>query len=85
VRSNYHVFKKQENPGVSQQPGNSAARLRNLHRFVQSLCGIYSRVARRLRVDRTYVSRVAKGERHSPKIEAALLEDFDHHTRPDTT
>jgi transcriptional regulator with XRE-family HTH domain len=79
------VFKKQENSDLLRQQENSTAKLRNLHRLVQSLCGIYSRVARRLRVDRTYVSRVAKGERHSPKIEAALLEDFDHHTRPDTT
>jgi len=27
-------------------------------------------------VDRTYVSRVAKGERRSPDIEAALIRDF---------
>ena len=38
---------------------------------------IYSRIARRLGVDRTYVSRVAKGERHSPNVEAALIEEFD--------
>jgi len=31
----------------------------------------------RLGVDRTYVSRVAKGERHSPEIEAALVQEFD--------
>jgi len=42
------------------------------------LCGIYSRVARKLGVDRTYVSRVAKGERNSPAVEAALIQDFDH-------
>jgi CheY-like chemotaxis protein len=34
--------------------------------------GIYSRVARRLGVDRSYVSRVARGERRSKEIEAAL-------------
>ncbi len=34
--------------------------------------GLYSRVARRLGVDRSYVSRVARGERRSKKVEAAL-------------
>ena len=34
--------------------------------------GLYSRVARKLGVDRSYVSRVARGERRSPRIEAAL-------------
>lgn len=34
--------------------------------------GLYSRVARKLGVDRSYVSRVARGERSSPEIEAAL-------------
>jgi transcriptional regulator with XRE-family HTH domain len=38
---------------------------------------IISRIARRLGVDRTYVSRVAKGERHSPDVEAALIQEFD--------
>jgi len=34
--------------------------------------GLYSRVARGLGVDRSYVSRVARGERSSPEVEAAL-------------
>ena len=34
--------------------------------------GLYSRVARQLGVDRSYVSRVARGERRSKKVEAAL-------------
>ncbi len=34
--------------------------------------GLYSRVAQKLGVDRSYVSRVARGERKSPEIEAAL-------------
>ncbi len=34
--------------------------------------GLYTRVARQLGFDRSYVSRVARGERRSPKIEAAL-------------
>jgi transcriptional regulator with XRE-family HTH domain len=34
--------------------------------------GLYSRVARKLGVDRSYVSRVARGERRSPEIETAL-------------
>ena len=56
---------------------NRAAKLQKLKHYVESLCGIYSRIAKRLGVDRTYVSRVAKGERHSPEIEAALIQEFD--------
>ena len=55
---------------------DKTATLRRLRRYIDSLCGMYSRVARRLGVDRTYVSRVAKGERHSEEIEAALVKDF---------
>ena len=38
--------------------------------------GIYSRVARQLEVDPSYVSRVARGERRSAKVEAALLKEI---------
>ncbi len=47
-----------------------------LNRYVQSLCGLYSRIARQLNVDRSYVSRVARGERHSEEIERALNSEF---------
>jgi transcriptional regulator with XRE-family HTH domain len=59
-------------PGLTNT--NKLKRIRN---YVESLCGIYSRVARRLGVDRTYVSRVARGERRSNEIEAALIQDFE--------
>jgi transcriptional regulator with XRE-family HTH domain len=52
-------------------------KLSRLHSYVQSLCGMYSRIARRLGVDRSYVSRVAKGERRSPQIESELLAELD--------
>ena len=48
-----------------------------INRYVQSLCGLYSRVARQLNVDRSYVSRVARGERRSAPIENALTTEFD--------
>ncbi|HLK33186.1 MAG TPA: response regulator [Terriglobales bacterium] len=38
--------------------------------------GIYSRVARQLGVDRSYVSRVARGERRSKEIEEALRSEM---------
>ena len=38
--------------------------------------GLYSRVANRLGVDPSYVSRVARGERKSSTVEAALLDDL---------
>jgi uncharacterized protein YqgV (UPF0045/DUF77 family) len=48
-----------------------------IHRYVQALCGLYSRVARQLKVDRSYVSRVARGERHSTDVESALSSEFN--------
>jgi hypothetical protein len=48
-----------------------------VNRYVQSLCGLYSRVARELKVDRSYVSRVARGERRSEPVERALSNEFD--------
>ena len=56
---------------------DKAVRLQKLRHYIDSLCGIYSRVARRLGIDRSYVSRVAKGERRSAEIESALVSDFD--------
>ena len=38
--------------------------------------GVYSRVAKLLGLDRSYVSRVASGERKSQKVEAALLAEI---------
>lgn len=38
--------------------------------------GIYSRVAKQLGIDRSYVSRVASGERSSEKVEAALKREL---------
>ena len=64
---------------------NRAAKLQKLKHYVESLCGIYSRIAKRLGVDRTYVSRVAKGERHSPEIEAALVQEFDRSQQKGTS
>ena len=52
-------------------------KLSSIHRWIQSLCGLYSRVATRFRVDRSYVSRVARGERSSEEISRALIAEFD--------
>jgi hypothetical protein len=38
--------------------------------------GIYSRVAQQLGIDRSYVSRVASGERKSEKVEKALAREL---------
>ena len=50
--------------------------LAGVNRYIQSLCGLYSRIARQFRVDRSYVSRIARGERHSAEIERALTKEF---------
>ncbi len=41
---------------------NAANKIRKLNGLIEAVCGIYTRVARRLGVRRTYVSRVARGE-----------------------
>jgi hypothetical protein len=38
--------------------------------------GIYSRVAKELGIDRSYVSRVASGERKSEKVQRALMREL---------
>ncbi len=51
--------------------------LSRMRRWIQSFCGLYSRIADRFRVDRSYVSRVARGERTSPEISQALIAEFE--------
>ena len=53
------------------------AKITKLNQLVEELCGIYSRVARRLGVHRTFVSRVARGERSSEMVENALVTEYD--------
>ena len=53
------------------------ARLKSVHRSAPTnlaslIRGLYGRVARYLKVDPSYVSRVARGERQSGAIEASL-------------
>ncbi len=38
--------------------------------------GVYSRVAKQLGIDPSYVSRVARRKRRSPKIESALKKEL---------
>jgi hypothetical protein len=38
--------------------------------------GLYARVARRMRCDVSYVSRIARGERRSARVEAVLRTEF---------
>jgi hypothetical protein len=53
------------------------ARVKIVHRpaptnLASLIRGLYGRVARQLKVDPSYVSRVARGERRSDQIEASL-------------
>jgi transcriptional regulator with XRE-family HTH domain len=64
-----------KNPATraSKSPTTQRKYLLKLHRLHE---GLYARIARRTGVDASYVSRVARGERHSPKISTALLADL---------
>ena len=44
---------------------------------VSSFRGLYARIARKLKVSPSMVSRVADGHRNSPKIQAALREEME--------
>jgi hypothetical protein len=48
---------------------------RELARYAQYR-GLYARVARELKVDRSYVSRVARGERRSKRVGDALQREL---------
>lgn len=50
---------------------------KKLNGLVEALCGLYTRVAQRLGVHRTFVSRVARGERRSEPVESALAAEFN--------
>ncbi|HEY6972008.1 MAG TPA: hypothetical protein VJA94_22545 [Candidatus Angelobacter sp.] len=52
-------------------------KITKLQRLIDTVCGIYSRVARRLGVHRTFVSRVAHGERRSEQVEDALADEYE--------
>lgn len=65
-----------QNEPTVKDNGQLKNKMSTLNRYVQSLCGLYSRIARQLQVDRSYVSRVARGERRSPQIEQALSTEF---------
>ncbi len=71
-----------QDDGITPQQDNGAVKrkISLLNRYVQSICGLYSRVARQLKVDRSYVSRVARGERRSPQVERALSTEFSRVT-----
>jgi hypothetical protein len=56
---------------------SSRVKITKLNELVEALCGIYSRVARRLSVHRTFVSRVARGERRSEPVEGALVAEYE--------
>jgi len=53
------------------------AEITKLNGLIETVCGVYSRIARRLGVDRTFVSRVAHGERRSEAVEHALVEEYE--------
>jgi hypothetical protein len=63
---------------MCQQPElNANKELAN--RIPEMVClsrGLYARVARRMKCDVSYVSRIARGKRRSAKIEAALGREF---------
>ncbi len=52
-------------------------KLLQINEMIQNLCGLYSRVAERVGVTRSYVSRVARGERRSEEVERILIQEFD--------
>jgi hypothetical protein len=52
------------------------ASTRQISRTVSQMRGLYARVGLKAGCDVSYVSRIARGERRSPKIEAELGREF---------
>ena len=76
-----HLKIENNRVGVEKVKEQAKGKLTKLNELVEALCGIYSRVARRLGVHRTFVSRVARGERRSPPVENALVAEYERAKR----
>ena len=55
--------------------------LARVARCVEYFSNLYTRIARQLGVNRSFVSRVARGERRSHVIEARLMDEFERFTK----
>lgn len=60
----------------SQRENTNGVEAQALLRWHKLHVGVYARVARRLGVDPSYVSRVANGERQSDIVEQTLLREI---------
>ena len=74
--SPHPVLRNGKHPDTQRQylNGNGTLALLKRHRLHH---GIYARVARRLEVDPSFVSRVANGERSSHTIQQALVTEIE--------
>ncbi len=45
------------------EQNNGEGRLARINEHIKAVCGLYTKVARKLGLDRSFVSRVARGER----------------------
>lgn len=55
----------------------STTKMKRLNQWIEAVCGIYTRIARRMGVHRSFVSRVARGERRSEPVQNALLSEYE--------
>ena len=60
----------------SKQHGSDKEKAETLLNFHKQYIGLYSRIAKRMGVDASYVSRVANGEHQSEKLRRALLSEL---------
>jgi hypothetical protein len=79
VSAHLTIYKENQviRKSVKANPVSSTRKLNKLNILVNRVCGIYTRVAGRLGVHRSFVSRVARGERQSDPIENALVKEYD--------
>jgi hypothetical protein len=52
-------------------------KLDEIQNLMESVCSLYTRVAQQLGVTRSFVSRVARGERSSAIVEQTVIREFD--------
>jgi hypothetical protein len=63
--------------GAEDVEGRRAA-LRKINEHILGMSGLYTRVGNKLGFDRSYVSRVARGQRYSPIVAKALIAEFEN-------
>jgi len=71
-----HALEQEFFRNLLKQHGSDKEKAETLLKFHKQYIGLYSRIAKRMGVDASYVSRVANGENQSENLRRALLSEL---------